>query len=248
MPADLHSVDGKPVKAAACGLRCVAAEISGRAAVLPGKGGGDDSSSSGGGGGGGSSGLPAVRAEGAYGPMPDGSETVPRALKRTSVPGAAPAAGAAFDFTRGGNQWVRAMMRAPASCESEGGRRGGGGVASTLTPPPPLRTLCGAAASGAVTDKAALADGTFSDDVTQARQRGEGRGSLTALRPLPAPPLPRPACRSNSLRRTPWGARAPTPCAARCGTRGRATCPRRGAATSSSRSPGRVRTTGAASA
>ena len=130
MPADLR-VDGKPVKSAACGLRCVAAEISGRAAVLPGKGGGDDSSSSsssssggGGGGGGGSSGLPAVRAEGAYAPVPDGSETVPRALKRTSVPGAAPAAGAAFDFTRGGNQWVRAMMRAPAS--SECGRRAGG--------------------------------------------------------------------------------------------------------------------------
>ena len=130
VPADLRSVDGKPVKAAACGLRCVAAEISGRAAVLPGKGGGDDSSTSssgGGGGGGGSSGLPAVRAEGAYASMPDGSETVPRALKRTSVPGAAPAAGAAFDFTRGGNQWVRAMMRAPASCEC--GRRAEGGAA-----------------------------------------------------------------------------------------------------------------------
>lgn len=64
------------------------------------------------------------------------SDAVPDKIARTSVPGN-PTNGA-FDFTKGGNQWVRRMMRMPLSD-----------------------------ASGSVSDPVSLAAGTFSDEVTQ---------------------------------------------------------------------------------
>jgi mannosyl-oligosaccharide alpha-1,2-mannosidase len=62
---------------------------------------------------------------------------VPAAIARGAVPGGA--VPGAFDFSDGGNQWVRRMIRAPLS-----------------------------AASGSTSDPAALAAGTFSDEVTSA--------------------------------------------------------------------------------
>jgi mannosyl-oligosaccharide alpha-1,2-mannosidase len=64
------------------------------------------------------------------------SDAVPDKLARISVPGN-PTSGA-FDYTKGGNQWVRRMMR-----------------------------MSLADASGSVTDPVSLAAGTFSDEVTQ---------------------------------------------------------------------------------
>ena len=52
----------------------------------------------------------------AYVPLARGSPHVPVSLKRSAVPGTR--TGAAFDFTGGGNQWVKSMMHSPSeSCD-----------------------------------------------------------------------------------------------------------------------------------
>lgn len=80
--------------------------------------------------------LPAA-AGGAAPAAPSGdASTIPASIRRTSVPGTAPA-GWGVDVSKGGNQWVTNMVRVPL-----------------------------AQASGDVADKAALAAGTFSDEVT----------------------------------------------------------------------------------
>ncbi len=79
----------------------------------------------------------------AYTDKASGSK-VPASIARGPIPGAA--AGAAFDFTAGGNQWVPTMIRLPQNI-----------------------------ASGKSDDKAALAAGTFSDEVTQEEMSASDR-------------------------------------------------------------------------